>query len=78
MVTVCFSKILLSTYESTWRHNPEEQHCNTRGLFDIPQHTSFSVIKACQLVLGSLCVCVCVSFCFSLELAESKVRWASR
>jgi hypothetical protein len=26
METVCSSETLVSTYESTWRHNPEEQH----------------------------------------------------
>jgi hypothetical protein len=26
METVCFSKILVTTDKSMWRHNPEEQH----------------------------------------------------
>jgi hypothetical protein len=26
METVCFSKTLISAYESTWRHDPEEQY----------------------------------------------------
>lgn len=26
MERLCFSEILVSAYESTWRHNPEEQH----------------------------------------------------
>jgi hypothetical protein len=26
MEAVCFSETLVSTYESTWHHNPEEQH----------------------------------------------------
>jgi hypothetical protein len=27
METVCFSKMLVSTYESKWRQNPEQQYC---------------------------------------------------
>jgi hypothetical protein len=30
---VCFSEILLSTYKSTWRQNPEEHHYWKRSLF---------------------------------------------
>jgi hypothetical protein len=32
METVCFSETLVSTYESTRRHNPEQQHHHCRGL----------------------------------------------
>jgi hypothetical protein len=29
METVCFSETLISTYESTRRHNPEDEHCQS-------------------------------------------------
>jgi hypothetical protein len=41
MEGVCYSETLVSTYESTRRHNPEEQHrCYEQGLLLI-RITSF-------------------------------------
>jgi hypothetical protein len=35
MATVCFSETLVSTYESTRRHNPQEQHRRVKICFVI-------------------------------------------
>jgi hypothetical protein len=38
METVCFSETFVSTYESTWRHIPEERH--PQGRENLKSHTA--------------------------------------
>jgi hypothetical protein len=44
METVCFSKMLVSAYESTRRHNPE-QHCHPHCCENSKSHIGISMFR---------------------------------
>jgi hypothetical protein len=53
METVCFSETLLSTYESTRRHNPEEQHRHPHRRENLRSHGLREIMKTSVQIASS-------------------------
>jgi hypothetical protein len=63
METVCFSEMLVSAYESTRRHNPEEERRHLHRCENLKSHkevTRFLPFLNKTLLSRHRAVCVCV------------------
>jgi hypothetical protein len=49
MQTVCFSEMMVSTYESTQRHNPDQQYCHLHHHKNLKSHLSLHILQYKQL-----------------------------